>query len=105
MIGVAGYDGAAEFSVVATSTQYIVLDSGVPQAGAGSPIALTYFLFNVPPTSATGLEGGCAPARGFVPASREVLGGDELRGGLPYCSFATETLCTLPASQSASRLC
>lgn len=79
MIGVAGYDGAAEFSVVATSTQYVVLDSGMPQAGAASPIALTYFLFNVPPTSATGLEGGCAQAPDLVPALPSVQGGDELR--------------------------
>ena len=53
-IGVSGWDGPAEFSIVATTTPYIVLESGRPQSALATPDSLAYFLLNVPPIAANG---------------------------------------------------
>jgi hypothetical protein len=53
-IGVAGYGGAAEFTLLVDSNPFIVLADGVPQVALGSPAALTYFVFQLPPIGPAG---------------------------------------------------
>ena len=99
-IGVSGYDGAAEFSLVATSSPYVTLENGLPQAVQASPGVLSYFLLTLPQADARGAEVGFSLA--LTPISGDpqplvfVNTVNHTRAACAHCGFPScrDTPCT-----------